>query len=790
MARVKTILADPTLNAGATGPRATSAEFGSARAAGLQNLSQGLQMGAQAAESSMARSLQREAHLKALDDATTVNNANAYLRKASTEFLLNPENQGKDTYHTDYESYMEKAKELVQTGKVSPEASVHIESSFNSIVSSGYEHALSKVVAGKVEAASSAIESSFSSDISAMLSGQMKMDASMSTTGELGNKTTPGEVLAGHTEAVLNSAIGQSESLFKGILPRRAKVMQEAFVREAVTRLSDADPVAAREVLGKFSTKVDAETFKGLSNHIDVLQKQQETELKLNMVDLTKQVLTGAYNGKLTDLKSAGLTEFSFAKVYGPKEGKRRFSEFQQEYSAVEDARKSYDFMKGMNAQAQTDMLASFDKQYADKPHGQRAIHLLHSMVQDNQEKQDKDPLSWLTSNNSAVGASFENYVRVAKENPDKPEMAAAASQEYLDRVIQYQGVAPEGSDEVEAAMYLGRNRPDVMSKSMAKKRAEAFATASPDKFMQMLGELKQAFPTTAKMNLALSNLMEASTDKSVDKSYQIFLQNMNNPNLPAIIEATRKSADLKTIGDDKVLGLETSMKTLALPQFRAMARGLGGSREDSVKAAHDVVRSYASRLMTMKEDMTADQAVVAAYNQVVGFSLHSDNVNGYDALIPKEVGNVRFPDEQMPELARALQHGIDNFDSSNVNTSHFPKAVAMLEDPVKRAEAIQQLIREKARVTVSADGTAMQLLLTDDYDNPYVLTDKSGKPYQVDIVEDLAKSGRKTKPRPDAGMSATPNAMWKPVYDGSFQWRTDGVPTAATTYWPLRTTP
>jgi hypothetical protein len=795
MARIKTLLADPNLRVGSTSPRASAAEFGAAKAEGLQQVARGLGALGQSADSMLVRAKQREEHLKALDDATTVNNSRAYLQKASTDFLADPENQGKDTYHRDYERYMDTARSKIkESGKISPEADVSIQSSFNSIVGQGYEHALSRVVAGKVEATSMAIENGFRSDMSAMLSGASSLSAAMGNDGSVTGKLTPSEVLAQHTEAVLNTAVGQSEALFKGTLPRRAKVMQEAFVREAVTRLADADTNAASAVLGKFASKVDADTFKVLQGHISVLDRQHQTELKESMTDLTKQALTGAYNGKFQDVDvtkpGSPLSEFSFVKAFGPSDGKRKHQEFVQEYLALKDARDSYDFLKGQNVAAQNETLATFQKNYADKPEGQRALHMLRSMVADNQELQIKDPPAWLTANNPAVGSAFEEYVRVARDPASDPAKAAAASQNYLDRLIQYQGPPPEGADELDAAMYLSKARPEIIPKARAKAMAEEFAAAPPDKFMQKLADLKQAFPTTQKLNLALSSLMSVPQDSTVDLSFQIFLQNMNNPNLPSIIEATRKSDSLKTLGDDKAMELAKAMNAVALPEFRKMARGLGSSREDSVAAAHKVTQNYARRLMTNNEGLSATDAVTQAYDQVVKFSLHTDTVNGYDVLIPKEVGSTRFPDEKMPALAQALQQGIEGFDSTDVMESHFPRAVTMLEDPIKRASAIRVMIQERARATVSADGTAMQLLMTDDYGNPYVLTDSKGKPYQVDIVEDLAQARTKLVGMPDTHWEGPVAYTVPSIKDLEFQWRTDGVPSSASTYWPLRKRP
>ena len=201
--------------------------------------------------------------------------------------------------------------------------------------------------------------------------------------------------------------------------------------------------------------------------------------------------------------------------------------------------------------------------------------------------------------------------------------------------------------------------------------------------------------------------------------------------------------------------------------------------------AAHDVVQNYARRLMILNEGMSAGDAVEAAYAQVVDFSLYPTSVNGRDTIIPKEVGSTHFTEEQLPDMAAALQKGIDLFDSRDVDTSHFPREVSMLVDPVKREAAIRRVILEKARVSVSSDGRSMQLLVSDDTGNPYLLTDKAGRPYQVDIAEDLARSRPRLVLPPETNWDSTQVYQLR-LDDPNFSWRTTDVPSTSLTYWPL----
>lgn len=784
MAKIRTVLADPNLRGGSVGSRADAASMGSASASRMGDLAQGLDAAASGA-SAYAQTVQRiDNHLKDVNDTIAFNQAKVAIQKASTDFLNDPEAQKKDTFHKDYETFMKTQLETARAG-ASKEAGINIQNVWGSVMSSGYANASQAVVSRQLEQAGVAISDGLNADLTSIMGtgGDLKAAAS----------------------SVIQQSFEQSDKVFGTLMPKRNQAFKEQVVQGAVLRVVEKDPATARALLAEHAKNLDPRSFHDLTRVIDRAEDNRRSEGVAAFTDLAEQTVYSAYTGKGPDPKfvDSALNKARFTEVYGAS-GELRYNAFRAEYDAVTEARSTFNDIKGLNPAAQMERFGKYLEKHGGDRHKAKAVNMLESMVRENQQMLAKDAPQWLTTNNEAVASAFLEYENVRKTG--SPEQRIAATQTYLDRLIKYQGVAPEGASPDEARMYLNRSRPSLLTKAQANEWATQLSNASTDQFLQMTAQVEQLYPTTEKLNYFLSDLMNVKEGNGVDLRFQVYLQNRSNPNLAAIIESNRDSESLKKLDTNVAKDLADAMAGSVDPLLNTAWQGLGQSRADSVAAMRDVIYNYA-RTLAMPGKMSVSKAVTTAFDQVFRHTLFLGNVKGNPTVLPKEVDGLRYDDQNMGDIQLSLERAIDLFDASDVDLSSFPLVSSFLPDNQYKKEEVERILRDKARVSVSADGKHMQLLVEDDLGKPFLLRDKYGNPYQVDINTDLSEFAKDTvetvvtPPSPDtvnldgvedlSGLgSITPYMPESRVVRRrvrSTQWKSSTIPSLSQTYWPLR---
>ena len=791
MAKIKPVLADPTLRAGSVGPMADSSAFGSAAASRLGDLAQGLNS-LSSGVSTYERTLQQiDNHLKDVNDTIAINENRVKIQEASTNFLSDPKNQASDTYHTDYKSFMEGQLAASRSG-VSKEAGIQIHSAWGSILASGYSHASQTVVARQLEAAGTAINDGLNADLNSVITGSNSIAFDLGESGSVDFAVGSTEWNAAATTAALSKSFAQSDKVYGSLAPKRNQVFKEQAVQSAVLRIAERDPSAARTVLYDHAKYVDGTTMHTLERTIDRVTEQKRQEGVAAFTDLAEQTLFSAYSGKApkSAILDATLSRQKFMDMYGAS-GEVRYNAFKSEFDAATEANDTYSAIKDLNPSAQADFAQEYvDKNSTDR-HKARAVQMFESKLKDNQALLAKDSAHWLASNNDAVASALLE----SQADGLTPEQRSAATQVYLDRLIQYQGPAPEGATYLEASRYLGRSRPSVLTKGQIADWTKRFSDASTDQFVQLVNTAATIYPTNEKLNYFLSDLMTAKAEPGVDLRFQVFLQNRNNPALAGIVESTREGAEDKKLDGEFAADLGKAMVQIADPQLITARQALGESRVGSVTAMRDVIQDYARRLV-LRNKMTPTKAVNSAYDQVFNFSLHQSTVNGAPTLFPKEVDGVRYSEDKIKDLPVAAERAINLFDAGQVDLKSFPLVDAALPDDQYKKEEVERIIRNKGRVSVSADGKSMQLLVTDDFGKPFLLRDKKGKPFQVDINEDLAPFGDKmvttetympssTDIGDLTGGGFTPYTTKR--VSSATEWRSSKSPVSSLTNWPLR---
>lgn len=792
MAKIRPVLADPTLRAGSVGPSADASAFGSAAASRLGDLAQGLDSAASGV-STYARTLQQiDNHLKDVNDTIAFNEAKVRIQEASTNYLSKPENQASDTYHTGYRKFMDEQLEANRSG-VSKEAGIQIHNAWGSVLASGYAHASQTVVARQLETAGAAIRDGLNADLNSVISGSNSINFDLENVGgTIDFQVGSTEWNAAAASAALNKAFAQSDKVYGSLAPNRNQAFKEQSVQNAVLRLVERDPAAARTLLYDHAKYVDGRSMNALEQTIDRVQEQKRQSGVASFTDFTEQTLFSAYSGKAPSkaVIDSALSKQRFKDTYGAS-GEARYEAFRSEFDAAAEAHETFSAIKDLNPSAQGD----FAKEYIDKNSGDRhkarAVQMFRSMVEDNQAILNKDAAHWLATNNSAVASALTE----SQAEGLSQEQRTAATQTYLDRLIQYQGQAPEGADYLEASRYLGRSRPSILTKNQIADWTKRFGDASTDQFTQLVNTAASIYPTTEKLNYFLSDLMTVKTEPGVDLRFQVFLQNRSNPALASIIESTRESTEDKKLDGAFATDLGKAMVQIADPQLITARQGLGESRVGSVTAMRDVIQDYARRLV-LRSNLTPTKAVTQAYDQVFNFSLHQSTVNGSPTLFPKEVDGVKYSDEKINDLPIAAERALNLFDAGQVDLKSFPLVDAALPDDQYKKEEVERIIRNKGRVSVSADGKSMQLLVTDDFGKPFLLRDKKGKPFQVDINEDLAPFADKTVTTETympsstdigdlTGGGFTPYTTKR--VSSATEWRSSRSPVSSLTNWPLR---
>lgn len=773
MAKIRPVLADPTLRAGSVGPSADASAFGSASASRLGDLAQGLDSAASGV-STYARTLQQiDNHLKDVNDTIAYNEAKVRIQEASTNYLSDPNNQASDTYHTGYRKFMDEQLAANRAG-VSKEAGIQIHNAWGSVLASGYSHASQTVVARQLETAGTAINSGLNADLNTIISA--------------GN---PEATLAATNESLARS-FEQSDKVYGALAPKRNQLFKEQAVKNTVLRLAEHDPAAAREILSSYAKYVDGDAMFSLENALDRIGEQKRQDGVAAFTDFTEQALFSAYTGKAPRgaVLAGTLSLKKFQEVYGAS-GELRYNTFKSEFDAAVEANDTYSKIKDFKPSAQADFAKAYvDKNSTDR-HKARAVQMFQSKLAENQALLAKDPANWLANNNDAVSSALLE----SQAEGLTPEQRSEATQTYLDRTIKYQGAAPEGVSKEEAARYLGRSRPSVLTKSQIADWTKRFSDASTDQFAQLVNTAATIYPTTEKLNYFLSDLMTVKSEPGVDLRFQVFLQNRNNPALASIIESTREGTEDKKLDGDFAVDLGKAMVQIADPQLINVRQGLGESRVGSVTAMRDVIQDYARRLV-LRNKTAPSKAVKQAYDQVFNYSLYQGTVNGSPAVFPKDVDGVRYSDENIKNLPLAAERALNLFDASQVDLSSFPLVATTLPDDQYKKEEVERIVRNKGRVSVSADGKSMQLLVTDDFGKPFLLRDKKGKPFQVDINEDLAPFAASTVLTTDwmpsatdigdlTGGGFTPTGMKTVV--NSKHWKSSLSPVSTLTNWPLR---
>lgn len=714
---VKTILATEGVATGPVGTRASAASFG---AQGVGAVGQGFQQLSRGLEQYDEEMTKVDMHLKRLDDAKWHNESQKRIQEASTNFLSNPENANKDTFHQDYKSYMETIAKDFQKAAPSPEAANQIDSSITSIFSDGYRQAIHKVVQDKVtssmQSANDLVNTAAAAHLSVIQSGATQdiVDSSRSSLLETYDKT----------QTDIRNGIGKwGKAIASKALSNNAS--------DTVLMVGVKDPAFARQLLNKASLEgdLDGRSVAQLSHHLTLLEEQRAAAVRPLFQDQVNAERYAAENGMFS---KTPLTLQQFESVMPPAQAKTQYELHRNAMDSLQRVWETdYPMIRGWNPQAQ---MAHLEKVKKDALSGgdHVAASTLQQLLVKNNALRQQDPVEWMKQNNPVVSSLQLAATREGLTDNDRRQLIT----EMNDAILDYEGPPP--SDAKKELLPLYQNSLHPMALLSAKQATdlvkEIKETDSSEKVLGIFTNLAQnQFPNPKHFQIAMADLKEHGL--SVDG--QLIAQNIGQPSVNGLVRGLMQTApELDQLKTEQKTALEKAVRTAVDP----WVLGFGPERLRDASATRDSILKYASYRLATGASKSPTEAAKSAVDIALGSTLSLQKIKGSDAIIPREVLGQKIDEGALANIPYVAESALEHLDTSQMQVERWFPRLTMLQDQGARESEALKMLNQYGRFELNKSGTALQLRIPDDNGHLFTPLDKNNRPFELSIVDDLAQ--------------------------------------------------
>jgi hypothetical protein len=645
------------------------------------------------------------------------------------EWMANPENNAKESYPDDLLRF---ASERLQTFTDAPSdtASRILKTQYDSFVTSSHDHASQTAARTRL------------TNLVQSTSGQID-EALASYRAAIKIPNVDGGQTLLDQFSQINSTV---EALFGNTMPSVAQKLKERMAIEGAYATMNSSPELARQLLDS-SKSIDEHTRWTITNQIEQVEQSKNAEYLTTFDTYRRNVLASASEG----INQSKIPIEEYRRYYPDALGSRKKAE---DDALIDRFNKANDFMAKHSGKAGSYMLMALDdlrKNIAgnDADLNKDVYSLVAQRVIDNVRLQETDPTTWMVRSHPVIKGLFEKAVIRGQAATDAENKDAALNQdalqarsEYYDAVLTYQGSAPEGTSEVNKALYLNlpMHARHIMTRQQATDSVTSILTGSPSEILQRIEQAVSQYPGEKYQGYAFSDLVTLP-QKGLDQEYQLAFLNRKEPWIKSYLGAIANKEVFGKVATEEKAKFEEALK--ANPTWLHFARALTGDSQRQAEMGgfyNGILTMALARNFQYGENYKT--AVNKAANDLIFSNLGLTMVNGTSLIIPKERAGEKGPrtTEEVADIGRSLENLLLYVDAAKINRkdpegrSHWPQLDNLTGNQGNKA--LWDDLQRNGFFQPSPDGQVLTLYYRSGNTPPFEVRDQEGKAIAIKLTD------------------------------------------------------
>lgn len=654
--------------------------------------------------------IQREK--KTRDDVSWTGEAAFQLKNYLNEWMTNPDNNGKDTFSSDFMKLYNDQVEGYQADAPSTEARQMFTNHMQSFVSSKYDQALDITERTKT---SNALDS-INKQVDFALDDYRK-------TGALPGSDPDSELLMSMSQ--IHDNVNQT---FGKLAPKLRDRVTAEVASDFILAASQQNPDLAQQILDQ-SPSVDEKQRLQLQARIDQQSEVKDIVERDSFNRLRDNHLVQVEHGVTRE--TIPLDQYKL--YYDSKEAVIKKREDDQKVDVLLGSRDMIDSISGMAASYQVEALNKYHDKIDDTTK-ENIYSLVMPQIKQEIQLQSKNPVAWLQQYNPEVKTLSER----ASNSPESDRVVSL--NERNSSILKYQGPPPVDASSDDKKLYLDvpLSQRHLMRSDEAESSVATINSGKPGETMQKIAQVLEQYPDDTHKMIAFNDLVTVPSEgKKLRQEYQLVWQNKDAWWIDTFVGALQQSGPLKSMSEEKTKDLEKFLDNDA--RFASFKRAIIG---DNFQRAHEIegyrngIMMYARAMMT--SGMRDRDAMKLASDRLIGETLGFADVNGSPLAILKQRPLASLPprtDEEVADLGRRMSIALQYIDPRKIDQRNFPGLRQLGEEPrVERMQALRNMITSRGFFQTSPDGQGATLYFHDDSGLQFQVSDKSGNPFTVDF--------------------------------------------------------
>ena len=727
--RLPTIVSESPLRSGSTGPQSSAADFGGLEAAAMGNVAEGI--------GSFNRPLSQMAEVNArkkrVDDGEWVATSLAQEQKYLMEWMSNPENNAKESFAQDFDELVKERSKKYPPFAPSPEAARLFDLNFKQDTLSMYNAALNTSAKTRVSNISTGIDQQTS-----QLADSYR--AAVTVPGMDAN----GVLINGleRLEKYTDETIGQ-------LSPTLARKHKDDATVSMVYASMDQNPDLAKEILAR-NKNIDEHTRRVLTKQIE----QSVSAIDSSSLALLEQQIadweTGIEYGTIRDNFDHKLIQ----SILPRDKAQDLITKVDAHFNRWNKAREMQSGMSSYNAHTQRQMVEDFAKTVKTQDDGRVHQYLLKA-VQRNLDLQEKNPVSYLSTNNPVVRGALERsmnskdfteyYAMLTKYQGAPPYLAPLAKDATPTQKEAYRLEKQKHDEDAKHYLYRPTGQQHIVDLETATSIASSINNGTISDVQSLTGPNGPLSKVPARyFAQAFNDLVTLPPGgQGISPSWQLAFANPKNEKYMSVLKNPQAIANLSPESRSK---FEEA--------FKQNAEWLGYARGDviderfqqagSLAAFQEGITLYAMAL-SQNKGLAPEKAVAQATKELLSF-MSNGKVNGRNLWISNNrEGQAPRTPEDAAAITGNLQLSLQMLQPQAISPTTpdgytiFGEAES-IQDPFKKNSAIYNAIQMNGYFKTAPDGQGATLYYSNGFEN-FELRDHHGRAFYIDFDE-VQKAG------------------------------------------------